>query len=137
MLCQIGCLDKAPARQQRAEHLAAQRPLTCYNAGRQRVSRHCVSANHQQGSELKLERLTICMVSDEEMANVLSQPGYSHLNGSTHQLYPTKTTYFLERAFAYERPREPPLRKLDHRHHRCKAYDLYAIASASRPFVEI
>ena len=51
------------------------------------VSRHCVSANHQQGSELKLERLTICMVSDEEMAKVLSQPGYSHLNGSTCQFY--------------------------------------------------
>jgi hypothetical protein len=33
--------------------------------------------------------LTMCMVSDEEMAKVLSQPGYSHLNGSTHQLYPS------------------------------------------------
>jgi hypothetical protein len=29
----------------------------------------------------------MCMVSDEEMAKVLSHPGYSHLNGSTHQLY--------------------------------------------------
>jgi hypothetical protein len=33
--------------------------------------------------------LTMCMVSDEEMAKVLSHPGYSHLNGSTHQLYPS------------------------------------------------
>lgn len=30
--------------------------------------------------------LTMCMVSDEEMAKVLSHPGYSHLNGSTNQL---------------------------------------------------
>jgi hypothetical protein len=31
--------------------------------------------------------LTMCMVSDEEIAKVLSHPGYSHLNGSTYQLY--------------------------------------------------
>jgi hypothetical protein len=47
------------------------------------------------------------------------------------------TTYFLEHAFACERPEVQLPKKLDHRHHIYKAYDLYAIASASRPFGEI
>jgi len=82
------------------------------------------------------EILTMCMVSDEEMAKVLSQPEYSHLNGSTCQLTLVKTAYFLERAFVCGLPEVRLLRKPGRKHHRYKAYDLYAIASVSRLFVE-
>lgn len=48
------------------------------------VSRHCESATFVSW-DYNCERtvLTIWIVSDEEMAKVLSHPGYSHLKGST------------------------------------------------------
>lgn len=103
------------------------------------VSRHCVSANHQQGSKLKLERLTICMVSDEEMAKVLSQPGYSHLNGSEISHRSTleqSPTYSLVRVDACEQPAAQLPRTPDHRRRKYTACDRYAIANAAKPFGE-
>jgi hypothetical protein len=46
-------------------------------------------------------------------------------------------TYSLEHAFACERPEELLQRRLDRRHHRYKAYDLYVTVDASEPFDEI
>jgi hypothetical protein len=75
------------------------------------------------------------MVSEEEMAKVLSHPGYSHLNGSAIvSLIYRIDTYFLEHVAVYERPMELLLKKPDRRHHRYKVYVQYVIVNASRPF---
>jgi hypothetical protein len=75
------------------------------------------------------------MVREDEMAKVLSHPGYSHLNGSAIvSLIDSIETYFLEHVAVYERPTELPLKKPDRKHRRYKAYVQYVIVSASRPF---
>lgn len=58
----------------------------CRSAGKRKVSRHCecaVTHQRQKGREGgNTPGLTMWMVSEDEMANVLPHPGCSHLNGS-------------------------------------------------------